>query len=124
FAISRHSRFSRSPVTTRAMPHLFTTFSPSPMCINQIRFLGCLIGSLVLLGQSLSAQSVAGNNFAVVAPFLDDQTLLVARLDVRQMDPAALVSTLARLAPPDDQEFPRQLAGLEQKAKAGVQVLE
>jgi hypothetical protein len=87
------------------------------------RWFSCLLSGLILSGQFAFAQSAADNKFSAVAPFLDDQTIVVARLDVRQIDPAALISTLSRLAPPEDRDFPKQLAGLEQAAKAAVQVL-
>jgi hypothetical protein len=90
---------------------------------NFLRFAACIPCSFLLLSLPLFAQPVADNKSAVVAPFLDDQTLLVARLDVRQIDPTALVNTLSRLAPPDDQEFTKELAGLEGSAKAAVQML-
>lgn len=85
-------------------------------------FLHCLLFNLVLLAP-VAAQPIAESKLSAVAPFLDEQTLLVGRLDVRQLDPAALIGTLARLAPPDDQEFPKQLGALEQKTKNGVQAL-
>ena len=64
-----------------------------------------------------SLQTALAQPGAAVAPFVDDQTLVVARIDLRQLDPTALVATLGKLAPPDDARFAQQLAGLEQKSK-------
>lgn len=97
------------------------------MPISSLRVLGsvlfhCLLYGCLLLN-SLAAQTAADSPGSVVAPFLDEQTFLVARLDVAKINPSAVVSTLGRLAPPDDQEFPKQLTALEQHVKGAVQAL-
>src|SRR5688572_2041070 len=94
---------------------------------NSLCFLRCLlfISFLLLAGGAArgQAKSDAAAKAAIVAPFLDDQTLLVARIDLRQIDPAELVKSLGRLAPPSDADFPKQLAKLEQKVKESLNVL-
>jgi uncharacterized protein DUF1559 len=87
-------------------------------CLRCLRFL--LLNSCLLLAfSSALAQPVneAAAKAAAVAPYLDDQTLVVARIDLKQIDPAAVVATLGKLAPPGDANIARQLSMLEQNAR-------
>jgi hypothetical protein len=94
---------------------------------KSLRYLCCLLLFSGLLGSRSLAQaqtaSSAAAKAAVIGPFLDEQTLVVARIDLRQVDAVELVKTLGRLAPPNDTDFPKQLAKLEQNAKATLQAL-
>ena len=91
------------------------------------RYVCCLLFVSLLLSSPILAQaqtaSSAAAKAAVIAPYLDDQTLAVARIDLRQLDPVELVKTAGRLAPPTDTDFPKQLAKLEQNAKGALQAL-
>jgi hypothetical protein len=55
---------------------------------------------------------------AVIAPFVNDQTIAVAHVDLERIDPAAVVKLLGEVAPPGDPELPKQLAQIEQGLKA------
>src|SRR5688572_5229840 len=95
--------------------------NPPPLCF--LRFL-LFISVLLWSGAARSqTQPDAAAKAAIVAPFLDDQTLLVARIDLQQIDPAELVKSLGSLAPASDTDFPKQLAKLEQKVKESLNVL-
>ncbi len=60
---------------------------------------------------------------AAVAPFLDDQTLAVGRIDLAKLDPAAVVKLLTEVAGDKSPEAAQQFAALEQQAKARLHVL-
>lgn len=94
---------------------------------RSLRYVCChlLVFGLVGSPNSAEAQTASGAaaKAAVVAPYLDEQTLLVARIDLRQLDAVEAMKTLGRLAPPNDTDFPKQLAKLEQNAKATLQAL-
>src|SRR5262245_35051786 len=89
------------------------------MTLNSLRCLRFLLFIFCLL----FAQTALAQPGAAIAPYLDEQTLVVARVDLRQLDPAALVAALGKLAPPDDTQFARQLAGLEQTGKQNLSAL-
>src|SRR5688500_18539476 len=78
-----------------------------------------LCGLLFQLPSPLAAQP----NFdpaaraAVIAPFVDEQTIAVGHVDLERIDPAAVVKLLADVAPPGDPELPKQLAQIEQGLK-------
>ena len=55
---------------------------------------------------------------AVIAPFVDDQTIAVGHVDLERIDPAAAVKLLSEVAPPGDPDLPKQLAQIEQGLKA------
>jgi hypothetical protein len=93
---------------------------------HHLCFLRCVTFTALLLAIQPGFAQPSANTTApgsIVAAFLDEQTLFVARLDMRQIDAAALIGTLGRLAPPDDQEFPKELTKLEQRAKDALRVL-
>jgi hypothetical protein len=54
---------------------------------------------------------------AVVAPFLDEQTIAIARVDLRQIDPTEVIKVLSKIAPPNDADFAGHLTMLEQKSR-------
>jgi hypothetical protein len=76
------------------------------------------LASLLFLSPANAQQPGAVPKADAVAPFLDDQTLLVARIDFSKLDPAALSAMLGRVAPANDTEFPRHLARLQERIKA------
>jgi len=98
-----------------------------PRPVSQLCSLCFLLYSPCLLSSysTVLAQRTtdAAGKAAVVAPYLDDQALVVARIDLAQIDPAAVVETLSKLAPPDDKNFPKQLSALEQRIKQLVAAL-
>jgi hypothetical protein len=79
-----------------------------------------LCGLLFLLPCSLAAQTAfdPAARAAVIAPFVDEQTVAVARVDVERIDPAAVVKLLSEVSPAGAPELPRQLAQIEQALKA------
>src|SRR5688572_16625759 len=54
---------------------------------------------------------------AAIAPFLDDQTIAVARVDLDRLDGAAIVKLLSEVAPQGDPDVAKQLAQVEQSLK-------
>ena len=54
---------------------------------------------------------------AAVAPYLDDQTIAVAHVDIARIDPAALTKALTEIVPAGDPSIPKQLAAIEQGIK-------
>ncbi len=55
---------------------------------------------------------------AAVAPFVDDATVALVRVDLERLDAAAIVKLLADVLPADDKQAAGQLAKLEQAIKA------
>jgi prepilin-type processing-associated H-X9-DG protein len=92
-----------------------------PLPASSLRSLRFLLFPLCLVVLTTSALAQPANDAAakaaVVAPFLDEQTLVVARVDLRQIDPAEVVKALGKIAPPNDSDFTKQLTTLEQRSK-------
>lgn len=96
---------------------------PMPASLRSLCFLLFITASFNRPDAQAQEPSSAAAKAAAVAPYLDEQTLAVARLDLRQLDAAQAVKTLGRIAPPGDAEFPKQLARLEQNAAQLLQAL-
>src|SRR5262249_13388680 len=90
-----------------------------------LRLLGVLVVLLTLLPARLLAQAAydPAAKAATIAPFLDEQTLAVARLDLTKLDPAAAMKLLGEVAPEKGPQTIQQLAAIEQQAKAILQSL-
>ncbi|MEX2173390.1 MAG: DUF1559 domain-containing protein [Pirellulaceae bacterium] len=73
---------------------------------------------LLLVAASPAPGQDLAERAAVVAPFLDDQTLAIGRLNVERIDPAALVKALSELLPANElaanQLIAEQLTQMEQ----------
>jgi len=97
------------------------------MLPTSLRFLCCVLfmASLLLFPRFVIAQTpydpVA--KAAMVAPFLDHETLAVARVDLRKIDVAAAVKTLGEIAPAEDAEFAKRLPAFEQMGSGLLQAL-
>jgi hypothetical protein len=80
---------------------------------------------VVVPGATLSAQTFdAAAKAAAVAPYLDEQTLAVGRVNLQKIDPSAAVKLLSEIAPEKNPDFDKQLASVEQKAKEVLQTLQ
>jgi hypothetical protein len=97
--------------------------TPDPFSLRCLRSLLFNLFLFAITTPLLAQPAASSDKSAVLAPFLDDQTLLVARVDLSKLDPAALSATLSRLAPDADSQFARHVAALEQRLKAVQQKL-
>src|SRR5688572_270494 len=80
----------------------------------------CALCVLLFNSSQLRAQTAfdPAARAAVIAPFVDDQTIAVGHVDLERIDPAAVVKLLSEVVPPGDPDLPRQLAQIEQGLKA------
>jgi hypothetical protein len=80
----------------------------------------CALCALALNPIRVAAQSTfdPAARAAAVAPFLDDQAIAIAHVDLEQIDAAAIVKLLGEVVPPGEaQSAAQQLAQLEQALK-------
>jgi hypothetical protein len=80
----------------------------------------CALCALALNPKRVAAQSTfdPATRAAAVAPFLDDQAIAVAHVDLERIDAAAIVKLLGQVVPPgEEQSVAQQLAQFEQALK-------
>jgi len=106
-----------SPLTKFQIPNS----AKEPLVQRALLFIAPLILTAIPAAAQTAADPAA--RAAAVAPFLDDQTLAVGRINLAKLDPTAIVKLLGEVAGDKSPEAAQQFAALEQQAKARLHVL-
>jgi uncharacterized protein DUF1559 len=82
-------------------------------------------GLLFVKAPAAAAQAPvdAAARAAAIAPFLDEQTVAVARIDLSRIDSAAVIKTLRDVGPANEPQFSRQLDQIETALKMSLAAL-
>lgn len=94
--------------------------APLRLCVRLLPVL-----TVALIADHARAQGAndAAAKAAIVAPYLDGETLAVARVDLRKLDVPAAIKTLGTIAPAGDAEFAKHLPEIERLATGLLKML-